>query len=438
MEPSIQYARAKDGTNVAFWTIGQGGRPLVLLPSVPFNHVQLSWELEGYAHTFERLSQRRMLISYDARGSGLSDRDVEDLTLEGYLQDLEAVLDKVGVERADLFAFITSGPIAVAYAARRPERVDRLLLWCSFARAADVLDAPQFQGLLSLADKDWTTFTEAMASVVFGWAAGEPARKFAAYMRACTTPEHMALARLTLAALDVSDQLPDVRARTLVMHRRNMVYPSVEGARYLASHIPNARLAIFDGDTSQLGVDSDRILDQIEAFLAEGSEDVPEGANVILFADIVNSTALTEELGDAAFRERARQLDAAMRTAIRSRGGTPIEGKLLGDGVLAVFRSGHEGIDAAIACRDAAENARLQLHIGLHAGDIIREANNVYGGAVNIAARIASAAVPGEILVSDTLRGLARTSAAVKFEDRGRQELKGVSDAQQLWAVSRR
>lgn len=438
MEPSIQYARAKDGTNIAFWSVGQGGTPLVMLPSIPFNHVQLSWELEGYAHTFERLSQRRMLISYDGRGSGLSDRDVEDLSLEGYLLDLEAVLDKLNVERADLFAFITSGPIAVAFAARHPERVARLLLWCSFARSADVLDAPQFQGLLSLAEKDWTTFTEALASVVFGWAAGEPARQFAAYMRACTTPEHMALARQTLSALDVSDELPDVKARTLVMHRRNMIYPSVEGARYLASHIANARLALFDGDTSQLGVDSDRILDQIEEFLEQDSDGVPEGANVILFADIVNSTALTEELGDARFRERAREIDSAMRTAIRSRGGTPIEGKLLGDGILAVFRFGHEGIDAAIACRDAAERAGLQLRLGLHAGDVIREANNVYGGAVNIAARIAAAAAPGEILVSDTLRGLARTSADVTFEDRGKQELKGVADAQQVWAVTRR
>jgi class 3 adenylate cyclase len=333
-------------------------------------------------------------------------------------------------------AFITSGPIAIAYAVRHPERVSRLLLWCSFARSADVLDAPQFQGLLALAEKDWGLFTETLASVVFGWAAGEPARRFAAYMRECTTSEFMARARPILASLDVSDLLPEVQARTLVMHRRSMVYPSLEGAKFLASQIPNARLAVFDGDTSQLGSDADRIIDQIEQFLAEGSDEVvPEGTSVILFADIVDSTALTEQLGDAEFRKRARALDDAMRATIRSHGGVPIEGKLLGDGVLAVFRSGREGIEGALGCRTAADGSGLRLHLGLHAGDVTREGNNVYGGAVNIASRIASLAGPGELLISETVRSLARTSADVGFEDRGRHELKGVSEPQQIWAV---
>jgi hypothetical protein len=124
-------------------------------------------------------------------------------------------------------------------------------------------------------------------------------------MRECTTPEFMARVRPALVALDVGDLLANVEARTLIMHRRAMVYPSLDGAKFLASHIPNARLAAFDGDTSQLGVDSERILDQIEQFLAEDSADIPEGANVILFADIVDSTALTEELGDPVVRRSA-------------------------------------------------------------------------------------------------------------------------------------
>jgi class 3 adenylate cyclase len=355
-----------------------------------------------------------MLVNYDGRGSGLSDRDVEDLSLDGQLQDLEAVLDRLSVEKADLFAFITSGPIGIAYAAppSGARRAAASLVFVSpLSGRAGSATVPRPAG--------------AGRKGLDSWAAGDPARQFAAYMRECTTPEFMARVRPALVALDVGDLLANVEARTLIMHRRAMVYPSLDGAKFLASHIPNARLAAFDGDTSQLGVDSERILDQIEQFLAEDSADIPEGANVILFADIVDSTALTEELGDAAFRKRARELDAAMRTAIRSFGGVPIEGTILGDGVLAVFRSGKEGIEAAIGCRDAAERAGLRLHLGLHAGDVIREGNNVYGGAVNIAALIAAFARSGEILVSDTVRGLARTSAAVQFEDRGRQELKG-------------
>ncbi|HEV8574530.1 MAG TPA: adenylate/guanylate cyclase domain-containing protein [Dehalococcoidia bacterium] len=156
----------------------------------------------------------------------------------------------------------------------------------------------------------------------------------------------------------------------------------------------------------------------------------------MLFADIADSTFLTERLGDAAFRAKARDLDSALRTVIREHAGTPIEGKLLGDGVLAVFTSARQAIEAALACGAAGSHAGLPLHLGLHAGDVIREENNVYGGAVNIAARISGLSAPGEVLVSDIVRGLARTSAGVTFEDRGEHALKGIADAQRVFAVN--
>src|SRR5213592_4372043 len=154
-----------------------------------------------------------------------------------------------------------------------------------------------------------------------------------------------------------------------------------------------------------------------------------------LTADIADSTALTERLGDTPFRAKARDLDAALRTVIREHNGTPIEGKLLGDGVLAVFTSARQAIEAALACARSGGDAGLPLHLGLHAGDVIREEDNVYGGAVNIASRIAGLSAVGEVLVSETVRSLARTSAGVAFEDRGDQRLKGVSDAVGVWAV---
>ena len=151
--------------------------------------------------------------------------------------------------------------------------------------------------------------------------------------------------------------------------------------------------------------------------------------------DIADSTALTERLGDAAFRAKARELDGALRSIIREHAGTPIEGKLLGDGVLAVFTSARQAIEAAIACGAAGGEAGLPLHLGLHAGDVIREDNNVYGGAVNIASRISGLSAPGEVLVSDTVRSLARTSGGVQFENRGEQSLKGVGEPVRIWAV---
>ena len=151
--------------------------------------------------------------------------------------------------------------------------------------------------------------------------------------------------------------------------------------------------------------------------------------------DIADSTALTERLGDAPFREKARDLDATLRTVIREHSGTPIEGKLLGDGVLAIFTSARQAIEAALACGTAGASAELPLHLGLHAGDVIREDNNVYGGAVNVASRISGLSAPGEVLVSETVRSLARTSSGVRFEDRGEQALKGVGETVRVWAV---
>src|SRR3990172_13407247 len=172
----------------------------------------------------------------------------------------------------------------------------------------------------------------------------------------------------------------------------------------------------------------------IDEFLGEGEPaatlELPSGTAIILFADIADSTALTERVGDTAFREKARDLDAALRTVIRENAGTPIEGKLLGDGVLAVFTSARQAIEAALACGRAGDDAGLPLHLGVHAGDVIREEDpdgrgNVYGGAVNIASRISGLSAPGEVLVSETVRSLARTSAGVRFEDRGEREVKG-------------
>ena len=178
----------------------------------------------------------------------------------------------------------------------------------------------------------------------------------------------------------------------------------------------------------------------IDEFLSEGDDatatsELPEGMAVILFADIVESTALTEQLGDAAFRAKARELDTSLRAIVSECAGTPVEGKLVGDGVLAVFTSARQAIDCALRCNGAGESVGLQLHVGIHAGDVIREGNNVYGGAVNIAARIATASKPGEVLVSDTVRSLARTSAGVGFEDRGEHELKGIEEPQRWFAV---
>jgi class 3 adenylate cyclase len=159
---------------------------------------------------------------------------------------------------------------------------------------------------------------------------------------------------------------------------------------------------------------------------------------VILFTDIADSTALTERMGDAAFRQTARALDETIRRAMREAQGMPVDGKVLGDGVMGVFSSAARAIEAARRCLTASADVELGLHIGIHAGDVIREDGNVYGGAVNIASRVCALCEPGEILVSSTVRDLARTSSDVTFEDRGEHDLKGIEDAVRVFAVWRR
>jgi class 3 adenylate cyclase len=237
---------------------------------------------------------------------------------------------------------------------------------------------------------------------------------------------------------DVRDLLPRIQCPAIVLQYgdRHIVPP--EATRAVAARIPDARL---------LTMNYLEYPQQLFEFLGHplpvenAGLEAPQlpsdtsGTAIILFADIVGSTALTERMGDAGFRAKARELDGALRAIIRGNDGTPVEGKLLGDGVLAVFASARQALEAALRCGTAGDEAGLPLHLGIHAGDVIREESNVYGGAVNIAARIAAASAPGEVLVSDTVRGLARTSAGVSFEDRGEHNLKGVAEPQRLFTV---
>jgi class 3 adenylate cyclase len=440
-EPRIQYAQTTDGVNIAFWTLGEGVPPLVQMPVLPFSHCQGEWQLAEMRNWYERLAEKRMVVRYDSRGFGSSQRDVSDYSLEANVRDLEAVANRLGLERFALWSSAIAGPMAIAYTAQHPERVSHLLLWCTWAGASDFYRSPRARALRATRDADWEMYIETVAHAARGWSEVRESEPYAALVREGATEEAARAAMDAAYEFDATALLPQVKALTLVLHRRQAPYPHVDVARGLASGIPNARLAVLEGSALAPTVgDTAAVLSAIDEFLGEGEEtavttELPEGMAVILFADIADSTALTEQIGDAAFRNKARELDASLRTVIRECSGTPVEGKLVGDGVLAVFTSARQAIECALRCKGAGESVGLQLHLGIHAGDVIREGNNVYGGAVNIAARIAGASAPGEVLVSDTVRGLARTSAGVTFEDRREHELKGVGEPQRLFAV---
>ena len=441
MEPRIQYAKTSDGVNIAYRTFGEG-QPLVCVYTFPWSHFELEWQLPEVRRWEGGLAERRKVIRYDHRGMGSSEHDVADFSLDGHIRDLEAVVDRVAPERFALFAGHRFGLVAIAYAARHPERLSHLILWHTSARVSD-FESPRNRAVFDLLDKDWDLYVETLSHTNSGWSEGEGAHGWAAIMRAATRPDLVRRIFGATSEWDVTSLLPALRTPTLVLHRREFPQWSPDVARNLASEIPDARLVMLEGASHVPHIgDTSPVLRAVDEFLSDrespSQPDAPEppsGTAIILFADIVDSTALTERMGDAAFRDKARDLDGLMRAIIIESDGRPIEGKLLGDGVLAVFTSASQAIAAAQRCAKAGEAGGLPLHLGIHAGDVIREENNVYGGAVNIAARISGLSAPGEVLVSETVRSLARTSAGVRFEERGEQALKGVGEPVRVWAV---
>ncbi|MCH7812362.1 MAG: adenylate/guanylate cyclase domain-containing protein, partial [Chloroflexi bacterium] len=381
MEPLIQYAKTSDGVNIAYVTAGQG-QPLLWIQSSVASSVQQEWKVPFFRRLYDPLLPYRTLVRFDSRGLGLSDRDVADLSLEAQVRDVEAVVDSLGIERFALLGFTRGGQIAVVYAARHPDHVSHLVLIDAFARGSDFLAMPQVEMLTDLASRNWEMYTENAGGVSIGWER-EEARQFSAFIRESVHQETAVALYEELAKADVSELLTSIEAPTLVLRHGAATIISLEMSKELAASIPNATLTVVEGKLADSGDAQTRAVleflgEDLPPADEEGREDeqsgsaLPQGTAIILFLDIADSTALTTQLGDAAYRERERELDGALRSAITDAGGTPVEGKVLGDGVMAVFTSARQAIECALRCRAEGESAGLPLHLGIHAGDVLR------------------------------------------------------------------
>ncbi len=362
MEPRIQYARTTDGVNIAFYKIGHGP-PLVITPNNTLSHIQLEWQLPESRHWYERLASSGTVIRYDGRGSGLSDRDVTDFSLDFHVRDLTAVADKLELSRFALMGCMDLGPAAILYAANNSDRVSKLVLWCAYANGSDLEIAPETTAWIDLMKQDWQLGTQSWANNMVGWSDSDLAHRLARdYRESCAAEMLIEMWRASLE-FDANEALPRVAVETLVLHRSGIRLLTVDTARRMAATIPNARLSVFDGPATMPYVgDSEAAASAIEEFLggfARTPATVGPGMTAILFVDIADSTALTERFGDKAFRERARDLDTSLRTIIREHSGTCIDAKTLGDGVLATFTSAAQAIEAALACGKAGARRRL-------------------------------------------------------------------------------
>jgi class 3 adenylate cyclase/pimeloyl-ACP methyl ester carboxylesterase len=440
VQPRIRYARTSDGVSIAFWTIGDG--PALVNLGLPASHIQREWQMPAFRTIYEWSARAYRFVRFDHRGLGLSERDVDDFSVDALFRDIEAVVDALEVERVRLTAFAIGATGALAYAARHPGRVSHLVVVNGSDRGADLAANDALTAASHLAARDWEFASEAVTRAFTGWS-DDAARESAAFLRDSIDPPQWTALMNQMESWDVSAELTRITAKVLIIQNKQVPLRQLPGRR-LAATIAQSELILLDGPPAPL-LDPAAVANMVR-FLGDAATAVPVPepprearyrTAAILFADIVDSTGLTERLGDTAFRQRARGVDASLRGIVGARGGEVVEGKLLGDGVLAIFGAATDAISAALECARAGDAAGLPLHLGLHAGDVIRERGNVYGGAVNVAARISAAAAPGEVLVSDVVRALARTSAGVTFVDRGSHELKGVTEPHRLFRVDR-
>jgi class 3 adenylate cyclase len=453
MEQHIRFCTTSDGVRIAYATVGQG-QPLVRVLGW-FTHLEFDWQMLG--PELEASAWKGLFVRYDGRGMGLSDRDVQDFSLDAQVRDLEAVIDALKLRRCALEAFSEGGPTAIAYAVRHPERVSRLILYGSYARVplAETEEGREQIALLGkLISGGWGNDVPAsrqfFTALFMPDADGDSIRYFNELQRVSTSARNAAAFWAEIARLDVRDLLPRVKAPTLVIHRRGDAIVSFEQGRELAALIPGARFLPLEGRNHSMlpyepeYTQSDRAMAE---FLAEDRRPAgrrsskaigPSGPVTVLFTDVEGSTSLTHRLGDARAREALRTHEHIVRDALRSCGGSEI--KTMGDGFMASFSSATRALECAIAVQRAmAEHNETALEpilvrIGLNAGEPIAEEKDLFGTAVNLAARVAAKAAGGEILVSDVVRQLVAGKGFL-FSDRGDVALRGFEDPVRLYEV---
>jgi class 3 adenylate cyclase len=442
VQPKTKYVRL-GGDRIAYQVLGHG--PDLVMTTGGFSQIDIVWEDPGIALFLRTLASFSRLILFDRRGTGASDPLPPDPLppWELYAEELAVVLDEVGSERAALLAQIDAGPLALFFAGSRPERTSALILAHTTARFVATDDYPigvpgeVAEVLLNQVDQLWGS--EALAGMLMPSRGSDERflRWFAKVQRTGASPR--AARALLRASMEVDARpiLPVIQAPTLILHRRDARLIPVQHARFLAEHIPDAKLVELPGsDLSLMWETRELALDLVEEFLT-GVRRVPPPGRVlatVLFTDIVGSTKLASRLRDRRWRELLDTHDDVSRQTVEEFNGRLVE--TTGDGILATFDGPGRGIGCAAALRDQVRGIGLQLREGLHTGEVELRDGDVGGVAVHIAARVMDAARPGEILASRTVRDLVVGSDVV-LEDRGMRQLRGVDGRWQLYAVAR-
>ena len=453
------YAKCGD-LSIAYQVFGDGPVELVVAGSFA-SHIELYWSMPEFKACFEQLATFCRVLMFDKAGVGLSDPVPHVRTLDDRAAEIGAVMDAVGFERAVLFGGSESGPVSIFFAATRPERTRALILTGTFSYFGfdgwDDLDRDPAElraRLLPELGDDYTPSTEQLArwqtwcrAAGSTWGSGEALKALLPSVRSIrqlAMVERMSaspgMARAALEAVfrtDVRSILPTITAPTLVIHARDEVIPVQEG-RYIADHIPGARLLEVDGnDHVPWLADPDMFTTEIEEFLTGGHAAPSQSRRAlrtVLFTDMVASTQHAAAAGDERWRAVLHRFGEITADLTQRFGGTVV--KSTGDGYLATFDGPTQAIRCAEALRTDAETLGIEIRVGIHTGECELLDADIGGIAVHIAARILGQAGAGEILVSGTVRDLV-VGSGTGFEDRGSVELRGVPGTWQLLAVDR-
>jgi class 3 adenylate cyclase len=438
--PETRYAKAADGVHIAYQVSGRGALDVVMVPGFVSN-VDLMWDLPFSGSALRRVGSFARVISFDKRGTGLSDRNVGVPTLEQRMDDVRAVMDAAAVERATLWGISEGGPMCILFAASYPARTSSLVLQGSFARVVQSADQPYgypseaVGPIVAMFEQQWGT--GAAFTNFFPSTADDPSMRslFARYERNSASPSAMAAIVEMVAAIDVRPVLSTIAVPTLVVHSVGDTMITVEHGRYLAENIAGARFLEIPGEDHLTIRDSEPgPFDDIEEFLT-GHRPEPNLDRIlktVLFTDIVASTQRAAEIGDERWQAILDEHDRLLRAEISRFRGTEI--KTTGDGFLAAFDGPARAVQCAVAATGSVRRIGVELRTGVHTGECVQRGEDLGGIAVHIGARIAARAAPGQVLVSRTVVDLVAGSG-LAFEDRGEHELKGVPGPWQLYAV---
>jgi pimeloyl-ACP methyl ester carboxylesterase len=440
MQPDTQYARS-GGVNIAYQVLGEGPRDLVFVPGWVSN-IEIYWEEPALARFFTRLASFSRLILFDKRGTGLSDRVADMPSLEVRMDDVRAVMDAVGSERAALFGTSEGGPMCALFSATYPARTSALIMHGSYPRRTRAPDYPW--GSTDEESRAWIDQVQREWGGPVGLDARAPSmaedKRFrqwwARLLRMSASPAAVTALSTMNAEIDIRHILPAIRVPTLILHAVHDRAIDVGASRYMADRIPQARLVQLPGPDHLVWLsDADTILGEIEEFLTgvRHSLEPDRVLATVLFTDIVGATEEAASLGDRRWHDLLDSHHGLVRRELSRFRGREIN--TAGDGFFAAFDGPARAIRCACAISDGVQSLGLKVRAGLHTGECEVMGEEIGGIVVHIGARIAALAGPGEVLVSSTVKDLVAGSG-LSFRDQGTKSLKGVPAEWRLYSVS--